>query len=57
MSGQVGCRSRGGNPHGKEYEGQRHKKRTKRRASAIEKAHETRERRAGKREIASQLAD
>ncbi len=57
MNRAKGTNGRGGNAHGKEYEGRRHGgggKGKRRRASAarVEKAHETVERRHGKAEIA-----
>ncbi len=52
---QVGCKARGGNPHGKEYEAHRHRKMSKKRADAIDKKHETKERQNARREIATQL--
>ena len=62
MNRATGTRGRGGNTNGKKYEGRRHgsaqgRKGRARRASAVEKAHETVERRAGKAEITEAVAD
>jgi len=59
MNRAKGTHGRGGNAHGKEYEGRRHGgggsgkgKRRRASASRVEKAHETVERRVAKVEIA-----
>ena len=64
MNRAKGTNRRGGNAHGKEYEGRRHGgggsgkgKRRRASASRVEKAHETVERRHGKREIAQAVEE
>jgi len=60
MNRATGTKGRGGYPHGKEYEGRRHGgggAARRHRAAAVEKTHETRERRNAKREIKAALSE